>query len=114
MRSSILGLGLAAFLFAGCGPIQVSRALNRAENALKESRAQGFDRDCPYEITAAEEFVRVARDLAGRSEFQAARDFARRAADLAVSTRELAPRNARQRAVRGGTPAPVVEPGRDR
>ncbi len=115
MRSVLHGLALSALLLSGCGPIQASGALARAEQAMKESRDRGYDQDCPYEITAAMEFVRVARDLAGRSEFQAARDFANRAADLALSMREQAPRNARMKAVRGGgTPAPAPEPGRNR
>jgi len=102
MRRVVLGLGLAAILCAGCGPIQASSAVTRATDALAEARARGWDKDCPYEITAAEGYVDAARELIGRSEFAAAREFADKAARLASSTRELAPRNA------------ILRPGRDK
>ncbi len=111
MRKVVLGLGLAAFCCAGCGPIQASSAIKRADDALRESRARGWDKDCPYEITAADGYLAAARDLAGQADFEAAREFADKAAQLAASTREVAPRNAKARESRGH-PAPTAPAGR--
>jgi hypothetical protein len=101
MRMVVLGLGLAAFFCAGCGPIQASSAITRADDSLREARTRGWDKECPYEITAADGYLTAARDLAGRAEFDVAREFADKAAQLASSTRDLAPRNARLRESRG-------------
>lgn len=122
MRAVVLGLGLATVLCAGCGPIQASSALYRADEAMREARARGWDTECPYEMAAAENYVSAARDLVGRSEFQAAEEFAERAARLASSTRDVAPRNALQRQARSKArkeapagsppqpPSPAVKP----
>jgi hypothetical protein len=111
MRTMVLGLGLAAIFCVGCGPIQASSAITRADGFLREARTRGWDKECPYEITAADGYLTAARDLAGRAEFDAAREFADKSAQLATSTRDLAPRNARLRESRGKA-APGVPSGK--
>jgi hypothetical protein len=111
MRWLVLAVGLFAIGAAtGCGPIQVSSAVKRANIAMSQAQLNGWDKDCPYEITAAEGYLAAAHDLIGRSEFGAATEFADKAARLATSTQDNAARNARTRQIRESSQKETSEP----
>jgi hypothetical protein len=85
---------LASVLFIGalasCGPIQSTAFLLDAEVQIEAARTAGADRYAPYEWTAANLYIRKAREEVGYSDFEAAVDFAQKASKHANLARENA------------------------
>jgi hypothetical protein len=101
LRRFSLALGLACL--GGCGPVEyLSQVGRRAPLALKEARQHGAAEQAPYELTAAEEYLREARIQASRSSYQRAIEYGRRAEELAVRAEGIA----REKNLRAGAPAP--------
>src|SRR3954470_9123629 len=86
------------FLFAlgpaclgGCGPVDyLSQVGRRAPLALAQARHHGAEEQAPYELTAAEEYLREARLQASRSSYQRAIEYGRKAEELAVRAEGIA------------------------
>ena len=101
VRRFSLALGLACL--GGCGPVEyLSQVGRRAPLALAEARQHGAAEQAPYELTAAEEYLREARIQASRSSYQRAIEYGRRAEELAVRAEGIA----REKNLRGGAPTP--------
>jgi hypothetical protein len=100
----LLALGLACL--AGCGPVDyLSQVGSRAPLALAQARHYGAEEQAPYELTAAEEYLREARIQASRSSYQRAIEYGRRAEELAVRAEGIA----REKNLRAGN-APAAPP----
>ena len=101
LRRFHLALGLACL--GGCGPVEyLSQVGRRAPLALAEARQHGAAEQAPYELTAAEEYLREARIQASRSSYQRAIEYGRRAEELAVRAEGIS----REKNLRAGAPAP--------
>jgi hypothetical protein len=99
------GLALGAAWLGGCGPVEyLAQVERRAPAALAEARQQGAEQLAPYEVTAAEEYLREAQVAATRSAYQRAIAYGRRAEELAVTAEGIA-RAHNLRAGAGGPPA---------
>ncbi len=85
-------LGAGALLAAtGCGPIQyIANVSLEASGALVEAKQMKAEEQAPYEVTAAEEYLHKARELAGYARFQAAVAFGRKATEMAHKASRLA------------------------
>jgi hypothetical protein len=96
----LIALGLACL--GGCGPVDyLSQVGRRAPLALAQARFHGAEEQAPYELTAAEEYLREARVQASRSSYQRAVEYGRRAEELAARAEGIA----RQKNLRAGAPA---------
>lgn len=97
-----------ALLVAGCGPIQATTSILRAEKALDACRFAEVESVSLYEYTAGVMYLDQARVLEGRAEYQQARDFADRSAELATQAKNKKGENAlRRKAVETARKAPV-------
>ncbi len=88
-----MGLLLALVVLAavvGCGPIQSTAALIDADVEVEAARAAGAPQSSPYEFTGAEAYLRKAREVSGRAQYEAAAKFAEKARDLAREARKNA------------------------
>jgi Domain of unknown function (DUF4398) len=81
----VLGLFAAALL--GCGPVQSTAYLLDADVQIQAARTAGAERYAPYEWTAANLYLRKAREEVGYSDFQAGVDFAEKASKFANEAR---------------------------
>lgn len=97
-------LGLFAASLLGCGPVQSTAYLLDADVQIQAARTAGAERYAPYEWTAANLYLRKAREEVGYSDFQAGVDFAEKASKFAneARTRSLEAASAETPA----TPAP--------
>ncbi len=69
---------------AGCGPIEYLATVPLdAAGAIAQAKQLGADKRAPYEMTAAEEYVHKARELAGHARYQSSVRFGRKAAENA-------------------------------
>ncbi len=75
---------------AGCGPIQSTAALIDADVEVEAARAAGAPQSSPYEFTGAEAYLRKAREVSGRAQYEASAKFAEKARDLAREARKNA------------------------
>jgi len=108
LRRFFPALGFACL--AGCGPVDyLSQVGGRAPRALAEARHHGAAEQAPYELTAAEEYLREARVQASRSSYQRAVEYGRRAEELAVRAEGIA-REKNLRATPAPRPAPASPP----
>jgi hypothetical protein len=57
---------------------------------MAQARHYGAEEQAPYEMTAAEEYLREARVQASRSSYQRAIEYGRRAEELAVRAEGIA------------------------
>jgi hypothetical protein len=81
-RRQSWALALVFILFSGCGPVLYLKEVStRTAAALAQARADGADKDAPYEYTKAELYYEKARSDAGRAYFQDAIDWGRRSQD---------------------------------
>ena len=98
---------------AGCGPVgYVSQVTRSAAVAVDEARAAQADRYAPYWWTRATQYLHMAREVAGRADFQGANHFGRlatEAADQATHDAKLAITNP---ALRPIDPGPQVAPAK--
>ncbi len=74
---------LAVALLAACATIDASRSLVSAEVALEGARAAGAEKQAPYEYTAADLYLRQAREENGHGRYGAAVEHAQQATRLA-------------------------------
>ena len=74
----------------GCGPIEYIDTSTKAGAALAAAKRVDAERLAPYEYTAADEYLRKAREEAGYSQYQVSIEFGRRAEALAMRARALA------------------------
>jgi len=65
-----VGVGLLALTAGACGPIQTTTLIVDSEAAVAAARqAQAAER-APYELTAAEAYLRKAREEHGRADYE--------------------------------------------
>jgi hypothetical protein len=83
---------------AGCAQVHSNLNLADAEVALEGARTAGAARTAPYEYTAAEAYLRKAREQLGYAQYGVA-------AELADKSRALAER-AREKAAEAGAKPP--------
>jgi hypothetical protein len=83
----LLLLGSAAL---GCGPVQSTAYLLDAEVQIEAARTAQAEKMAPYEWTAANLYIRKAREESGYSNFEAAVTFARKASKFAREAKESA------------------------
>lgn len=88
----------------GCGPVEyVAQVGGRASSSLAQARREKADELAPYEYTAAGEYLKKAREEAGRSQFQTALEYGKIAEEMADRSRALA----RERKAGRGWDAPA-------
>ena len=86
----LLVLVAAAGAVAGCGPLRSTSNLLDAEVQIQAARTAGAEKLAPYEWTAANLYLRKAREEVGYSDYQAGVDFAVKASKYANAAREKA------------------------
>lgn len=86
----LLVLVAAAGALAGCGPVKSTSHLLDAEVQIQAARTAGAEKLAPFEWTAANLYIRKAREEVGYSDFQAGVDFAEKAARYAAEARTRA------------------------
>jgi len=90
----LLALVAAAGALAGCGPVRATSNLLDAEVQIQAARTAGAEKLAPYEWTAANLYIRKAREEVSYSDYQAGVDFAEKASRFANQAREQAMANA--------------------
>lgn len=106
-RRGLGALAVGVLVAGGCGPIEyLSQVRGRAALAMVQAERQGAPRLAPYEYTAASEYLRKAREEAGRSSFQLAIEYGRRSEELANRAAGIA----RERAHEEGADAGAAPP----
>ena len=100
----LLVLVAAAGSLAGCGPVKSTSHLLDAEVQIQAARTAGAEKLAPFEWTAANLYIRKAREEVGYSDFQAGVDFAEKASRYATEARAKAMANAN--ADQAGSPSP--------
>lgn len=88
MRLVLASLALA--MLAACGPIQSTAALIDADVEIEAARAAGAAQTSPYEFTGAEAYLRKAREVSGRAQYESAARLASRSLVLAKEARKNA------------------------
>jgi hypothetical protein len=88
VRSLLALLGLCSL--AACGPIQSTAALIDADVEVEAARAAGAAEASTYEFTGAEAYLKKAREVSGRAQYEAATKFANKATELAKDARRNA------------------------
>ncbi|MBI3183362.1 MAG: DUF4398 domain-containing protein [Myxococcales bacterium] len=86
-RKLALCLLPVALSLVGCGPVQSTAYLLDAEVQIQAARTAGAEKLAPYEWTAANLYIRKAREEVGFSDFEVAVDFAQKAARFANEAR---------------------------
>jgi len=81
---------LALAMLAACGTIQSTAALIDADVEIEAARAAGAAQSSPYEFTGAEAYIKKAREVSGRAQYEAATRLASRALALAKEARKNA------------------------
>ena len=104
----LLVLVAAAGTLAGCGPLKSTSHLLDAEVQIQAARTAGAEKLAPYEWTAANLYIRKAREEVSYSDYQAGVDFAEKASRFANQAREQAMANAN--ADEALAPAPGTNP----
>ncbi|AKJ01960.1 hypothetical protein ATI61_103679 [Archangium gephyra] len=102
----LLVLVAAAGAVAGCGPLRSTSNLLDAEVQIQAARTAGAEKLAPYEWTAANLYIRKAREEVGYSDFQAGVDFAEKAARFAAEARTKAMANANGEEATSPSPNP--------
>ena len=103
---------LVMLLASGCGPIQATTAISRAEEELLTAKLAEADQLAPYEYTKADLFLKFAKERQGFAEYREARLFAEEAQRLAVRAKEKAPQKLKMKVMmekRGLVPPASVE-----
>jgi hypothetical protein len=89
-RRQSWALALGFLLFSGCGPVVYLKDSTRTAAALNQAKADGADKQAPYEYTKADLYYEKAREDAGRAHFQDAIDWGRRSQDCSRRASALA------------------------
>jgi len=86
---------LTAVSFSGCGPTQSTALIMDADVQLEAARAADGPKLAPYEYTAAEAYLRKAREEQGYADFEVSIDFGRKAVKFATEAKvkSMAARN---------------------
>jgi len=88
---AVLGLAIAA---DGCGPVESTHIILKADTALHNARTAGAPKskapEAIYHYTAAQQYIHKAREEWGRSHFEYSVDFARKALEHANAARDKA------------------------
>jgi len=84
---------LALALCAGCGPVASTSHYVDARDSLGVAQAEGAAEYAPYEYTKAEIYLRKAKELQGRSDYEQSVVFANEANDMAKKALEVARKN---------------------
>lgn len=87
IKSTCFGPWLFFFL-VGCGPIESTHLILKADTAIHNAKTADADSKSPYEYTAAQEFLYKAREKWGTSDFQYSIDYAKNAEKLAKKAKE--------------------------
>lgn len=93
--SRLLALGVLPWLalVSGCGPVTyLSRVTFGATGDVAEARIVNGEQMAPYEYTAAVEYLRRAKELAGYSRYHDANNFAALAQKDAKAAKKVAQR----------------------
>jgi Domain of unknown function (DUF4398) len=114
-----LALGISTAGLPACGPIvYVNEVTRRADNAVEDARHAEADKYAPYWWTRATQYLRKAREVAAKADFQGANRYgrlAREAAEQAIvdakdpSKRPIDP----QEVAPPAAPAPAPAPAKD-
>src|SRR5690242_10409136 len=102
----LLALVAAAGALAGCGPVKSTSHLLDAEVQIQAARTAGAEKLAPYEWTAANLYIRKAREEVSYSDYQAGVDFAEKAARFAAEARTKAMANANAEDASSPSPNP--------
>ena len=102
----LLVLVAAAGTLAGCGPLKSTTNLLDAEVQIQAARTAGAEKLAPYEWTAANLYIRKAREEVSYSDYQAGVDFAEKAARFATEARAKAMANANGEEAASPSPNP--------
>ena len=109
-RFLVGALALGAMLPLGCGPVEyVAQVGGRASSALAQARRERADVLAPYEYTGAGEYLKKAKEEAGRSQFDTALAYGKRAEELANRARAL---SRERKAGRSFERDPIATPSR--
>jgi outer membrane biogenesis lipoprotein LolB len=81
---------LALATLAACGPMQSTAALIDADVAVEAARAAGAAQSSAYEFVGAQAYLKKAREVSGRAEYETATRFARKSILLANEARKNA------------------------
>jgi hypothetical protein len=81
---------LAVASLAACGPIQSTAALIDADVEIEAARAAGAAESSPYEFTGAEAYLKKAREVSGRAQYESATRLASKSVELAKEARKNA------------------------
>lgn len=83
-------MALVVALPVGCGPVEyLAQVGGRASASLAQARREKADELAPYEYTAAAEYLKKAREEAGRSQYQTALEYGLLAEELADRAKAL-------------------------
>lgn len=100
MRIPILILIASVFsltLLESCGPIQVTSAVIKAEESIRTAKLQDADKYAPYEYALSQEYLKMAKERQGFSEYEAGTVFATKAQEAAEKAKEVAAKNLRMK-----------------
>ncbi len=103
-------LSVVAAFAAGCGPVQYVAKVGDASTAHAQAQREGAKNDAPYEFTAATEYLKKAREEAGRSQFDSAVAYSSRSEEMSHKARALSRENFTQSKLKKQTPDPTPEP----
>ena len=95
----LLLLLLALSPLPACGPVAATSHVVDAREQVEAALAAGADTYAPYEYTKAQIYLRKAKELEGRSDYEQSMVFAKEAEEMAGKAVEVA-RKARARAER--------------
>jgi hypothetical protein len=89
-------LACAVLALAACGPVAyVGQVTFKADGAVDEARRAHAEQFSPYWWTRANQYLRMAREVAGHADYQGANKFGRLAAEAAEKAKEEAEIGAR-------------------
>ena len=92
-------------LASACGPITyVHRVTFGATGDVAEARTLNAEQMAPYEFTAASQYLRRSKELAGYARFHDANNFAKKAQKMAASAKTVAQKRTKNRAL------PIFDP----
>ena len=90
LRARLLPALAAALSLSACGPVRSTAYLLDADVQIQAARTAGAEKYAPYEWTAANLYLRKAREEVGYSDFQAGVEFSEKASRFANEAREKA------------------------
>jgi|SRR5579883_1607232 len=102
-------LGATAMALPACGPIEyIATVPLDANGAIAAAKLANGEKYAPYEMTAAEEYVKKSRMLAGYARFHSSVQFGAKAADNARKAKRIALEKAAMPEERSSEKAPAA------